>query len=125
MTAKIKSKKKEIKAQKKVKKNIQYSSFQILEAKYKTLLTNKFKNRKAYVPCDISKLTAAIPGTILTIDKTKGMEVKKGERILVLEAMKIKNQILSPVDATIKKVHVSETNVVFKNQLLVEFEKIS
>lgn len=99
-----------------------FVNFQIFEAKYKTRLTKIYENRKPYTPKDNSLLLAVIPGTILKIYKQENTVVKEGDRLLVLEAMKMKNQILSPVDGLIKKIHVKEGDIVPKNELLISFE---
>jgi biotin carboxyl carrier protein len=129
-TAKVKETKKKDtkkKASKKKKSNANtfddLVNFQIFEAKYKTRLTKSYKERKPYVPEDKTKLTAVIPGTLLKFYKKEGCKVKEGTKVLVIEAMKMKNQILAPVSGVIKKIHVEEGSIVSKNQLLIEFEK--
>jgi biotin carboxyl carrier protein len=47
--------------------------------------------------------------------------VKKGDAILILEAMKMENVIKSPIDGTIKQIVVSEKQAVDKNQALITF----
>ena len=62
-----------------------------------------------------------MPGLILKIMAEPGQSIKKGEPILILEAMKMENVIKSPVDGVIKKVLVKEKDSVPKNQVLIEF----
>ena len=88
--------------------------------KYKTLLTEKFKNRKVYVEKDPRQIMAFIPGTINKVYVKPGQKIKCGDRILTLEAMKMKNIINSPLDGIVKEVHVKQGKVVAKNELLVE-----
>ncbi len=45
-----------------------------------------------------------MPGTILEVRVTEGAAVKKGDILLILEAMKMENEIMSPCDGTIKQV---------------------
>ena len=87
---------------------------------YKTALTEKFKNRKQYEEPDINFIKAFIPGTIVDIKVKQGQRVTEGEPLLLLEAMKMRNIIAAPKDAKIKKLWVKKTDMVFKNQLLIE-----
>ena len=50
------------------------------------------------------KVNAPMPGTILEVRVTEGATVKKGDILLILEAMKMENEIMSPCDGTIKQV---------------------
>lgn len=53
-------------------------------------------------------ITAPMPGKILSIKVKPGDQVKRGQVLLILEAMKMENEILSPRDATIKEIKVAE-----------------
>ncbi len=92
------------------------------DCRYKTKLSKKFKNRKKYEPRNPKEITAFIPGTIKDIFVKKGSKVKNGDRILTLEAMKMVNDVVSPVDGKVKKVWIKVGEKVTKNQLLVELE---
>jgi biotin carboxyl carrier protein len=50
------------------------------------------------------KVTAPMPGTILQIKKGGGETVKKGETIMILEAMKMENEIIAPRDGVIAQI---------------------
>ena len=54
------------------------------------------------------KVCAPMPGTILDIKTAVGSTVKKGEVLLILEAMKMENEILSPMDATVQQMLVAK-----------------
>jgi biotin carboxyl carrier protein len=71
---------------------------------------------------NVSRIEAPMPGLILDIQVSAGQEVKEGDPLLVLEAMKMENVILSPRDGIIKKVAVQIGAAVEKKHLLVEFE---
>ncbi|OQP46875.1 acetyl-CoA carboxylase biotin carboxyl carrier protein subunit [Niastella yeongjuensis] len=70
----------------------------------------------------IKQIKAPMPGLVLNIDVTDGQPVKEGDRLLILEAMKMENSILIHADATIKKVLVTAGQAVEKNQVLIELE---
>ena len=63
-----------------------------------------------------------MPGLILEILVSKGQEVKENESLLILEAMKMENVIVSPREGIIKSITVGKGDAVVKNQLLLEFE---
>lgn len=89
---------------------------------YQTKLTKKYSFRKVYKPADKSVIRAFIPGTIRKIYVSVGQSLQRGDKILVLEAMKMNNDIITPVNAVIKAINVREEEVVVKNQVLVELE---
>ena len=91
-------------------------------AVYKTMLTAKFRNRKHWNRPDERKVVAFIPGTIQEIMVEEGMEIEQGTPLLILEAMKMKNNLLAPVTGVIKKIHVTVGDHVPKSHLLMEFK---
>jgi len=70
----------------------------------------------------VSNLKAPMPGLIHSISVEAGQEVKKGDALLILEAMKMENIIKSPTDGTIAKIHIEKGNTVDKGQLMVSFD---
>lgn len=100
----------------------EFKYFQVEFARYKTLLTKKFENRKPYKPIDKKKIKAFISGTIIKIITKENKKVNTGDKLLILDAMKMYNEILSPAKGVIKKIHVETGQSVSKNQLLIEFE---
>jgi biotin carboxyl carrier protein len=69
----------------------------------------------------INDIKAPMPGMVLNILVGEGQQVKKGDSLLVLEAMKMENVLKSPTDGTIKKVVAIKGTAVEKNQLLITF----
>ncbi len=57
-------------------------------------------------------MTAPMPGTILDIMVTEGQTVKKGEIILILEAMKMENEIAAAADGVVSKIYTSKSATV-------------
>ena len=70
---------------------------------------------------EINELIAPMPGAIIDVAVKEGDEVKTGDTLLILEAMKMENIIKSPTDGTIQKLHVEKGNNVEKNQVLISF----
>ena len=70
----------------------------------------------------VNNIKAPMPGLIVNILAPEGTEVRKGDGLLILEAMKMENAIKSPRDGKIKKVHVQLRQAVEKNQVLLDFE---
>jgi biotin carboxyl carrier protein len=69
----------------------------------------------------VNDIKAPMPGMVLNILVTEGQEVKKGDPILVLEAMKMENVLKSPTDGIIKKIAINKGVAVEKNQILIQF----
>ncbi|MFM6954717.1 MAG: biotin/lipoyl-containing protein [Sphingobacteriaceae bacterium] len=69
----------------------------------------------------VAELKAPMPGLVLSVFVKEGDEVKKGDNLFVLEAMKMENIIKSPADLTIKAVKIKPTDKVEKNQVLIQF----
>ncbi|MCD6658693.1 MAG: acetyl-CoA carboxylase biotin carboxyl carrier protein subunit [Lentimicrobium sp.] len=88
--------------------------------KYKTTLTKKFMARKSYEPADLNKVYSFIPGTIRKVFVKEGAKVKQGTHLLELEAMKMVNNIVAPVDGIVTRINVKSGDLVAKNFLLVE-----
>ena len=88
--------------------------------KYRTRYNTKFEKRKSWESPNPKKITASIPGTILKVFTKVGQEVKKGEPILLLEAMKMKNKILFNLDGKVKSIKVKEGERVPKDHLMLE-----
>ena len=63
---------------------------------------------------------APMPGTILKVVKAEGDAVKAGEVVLVLEAMKMENEITAPADGTIASLSLAAGNTVAGGDLLFE-----
>ena len=54
------------------------------------------------------KITAPMPGTILAVNVTSGSAVKKGDVLMILEAMKMENEIMAPCDGAVTSVAVTK-----------------
>jgi acetyl/propionyl-CoA carboxylase alpha subunit len=66
------------------------------------------------------EITAPMPGTVIRVLVNEGATVSAGERLVVLEAMKMETPLLAPYDATVRSVHVREGDRVAARAVLVE-----
>ncbi len=89
---------------------------------YKTRISKKFANRKLYKPADPKIILSFIPGTVLEISVVEGQKVKKGEVLMILDAMKMKNRLKSNMDGKVKSVSVKNGDRVSKGTVLLELE---
>jgi len=74
-------------------------------------------------PADIKGeiLRAPMPGTILSVAASVGQAVKRGDILLVLEAMKMENEIVAHIDGTISGIYVQKGSTVNAGDTLVAF----
>lgn len=70
----------------------------------------------------VNDVKAPMPGLILNVKVAEGDEVKKGDILMILEAMKMENALKSPADGKVKAIKVKQGQNVEKNQLLIVFE---
>ena len=64
-----------------------------------------------------------MPGTILDIRVTEGKAVKTGEVLMILEAMKMENNIASEYNGTVKRIFVKEGSFVKAESVIMEIEE--
>jgi len=69
-----------------------------------------------------NKITAPMPGTILSIKKKVGDKIQKGDVIMILEAMKMENEIIAPEDGVVTSIDVSEGASVNTGDVLLTYE---
>ncbi|HKJ41804.1 MAG TPA: biotin/lipoyl-containing protein [Sunxiuqinia sp.] len=63
---------------------------------------------------------APLPGTILKINVVVGDQVKEGQSLMIMEAMKMENQVLSEKDGEVKSIRVKEGDAVLQDDILIE-----
>jgi acetyl/propionyl-CoA carboxylase alpha subunit len=68
-------------------------------------------------------LVSEMPGKIVKVFVKAGQEIKAGDPLLIMEAMKMENEMRSGHDSKIKSVHVKEGETIETNTLLISFEK--
>jgi biotin carboxyl carrier protein len=91
-------------------------------AVYKTTYTWKFENRVKWETPDPNYIYSFIPGTIIDIFIKPRDKVKEGETLLLLEAMKMQNQVRMPFDGEIVKIYVKRDDIIPKKHLMLEIK---
>jgi biotin carboxyl carrier protein len=89
---------------------------------YQTRISSRFENRKHYQPSDPRVILSFIPGTVLDIMIEPGQEVKKGDILMILDAMKMQNRLKCNMDGKVKSVAVKKGDKVSKGTVLLELE---
>ncbi|HJI56163.1 MAG: biotin/lipoyl-containing protein [Pseudoruminococcus massiliensis] len=77
------------------------------------------KAAPAAAPTSGEPLKCPMPGTIISVNVSAGQQVKLGDVVVVLEAMKMENEIKAPKDGTITSVNVNKGDAVESGTLLV------
>ena len=72
----------------------------------------------AAAPAGGEKIAAPMPGTILSVNVAAGDAVKKGQVLMILEAMKMENEIMAPCDGTVTSVAAVKGTAVESGALL-------
>ena len=67
--------------------------------------------------------TAPMPGKVLDVLVPEGAKVREGQDLMVLEAMKMENEIKSSLDGVVKAIHVKEGQALENGVLMMEVEK--
>lgn len=70
----------------------------------------------------LNNLKAPMPGLVLEVSVEVGQMVAKGDKVLILEAMKMENVLKSPGEGKVKAIKISKGQAVEKGQVLLEFE---
>jgi pyruvate carboxylase subunit B len=97
-----------------------YVDFVVTARKYKTQLTNKYINRPIWNKRPAGEVVSSLPGTVIQIVVREGQEVKEGELLMILEAMKMQNRILASVSGTVHEICVKEGDKISKNHLMMK-----
>jgi biotin carboxyl carrier protein len=97
-------------------------SFPVDGTVYETRLTRKMRERRPWQAADRRQITTLIPGSIVRVLVAPGQRVKRGQGVVVLEAMKMRNEVQAPRDGTVKTVLVAAGQTVAKGALLVELD---
>ena len=102
--------------------NKEFKDLIIQGAVYKTTYSRKFEQRVKWEAPNNNLLYSFIPGKIIDIFVKPRQKVKEGETILLLEAMKMQNQVRMPFDGEIVHIHIKRDETIPKNYLMVEIK---
>lgn len=80
-----------------------------MEKKEKTKIENK-------------RMTSPMAGKIVSVSIKEGEQVKEGNEMVIVEAMKMQNSLRTPQTGVVKKIHVQPGSTVKSGQILIEFE---
>jgi len=70
----------------------------------------------------VNEIKAPMPGLVLEVSVGEGDVIRKGDKVLILEAMKMENVLKAPGDGVVKTIRVERGSAVVKGQLLIELE---
>jgi len=105
-----------------MKENDKLGYLNIDTSLYQTRISEKFQNRKSYKPADPRIILSFIPGTVLDIFIEKEQSVKKGDTLMILDAMKMQNKLKCNMDGKVKSIAVKKGDKVSKGTVLLELE---
>ena len=69
---------------------------------------------------DLGDVSSPMPGKVVSVKVSRGDKVKKGDVLLVVEAMKMENEIHSPIDGVVEEVYVREGDQVNPDECLIK-----
>ena len=110
-----------------IEKNKHNLLIEINNKKYSIKLKNDLEDLLVKMGMDnfsentMNEVKAPMPGMVLKILINIGDEVKKGDNLIVLEAMKMENIIKATGDGIVKSINVRQADKVEKNQVLIQF----
>ncbi|WP_290901706.1 biotin/lipoyl-containing protein [Ferroglobus sp.] len=103
-----------------VEVELESKKFELPEVKH--VLIHEFHETKreiGKIQSSGNAVTATIPGTVVKLLVSEGEKVKLGDPLLILEAMKMENEIVSPKDGVVKEIRVREGERVETGQVLM------
>jgi biotin carboxyl carrier protein len=103
-------------------KKTEFKTLIIHGEKYKTTFTRKYENRKPWIKPDPRQIFSYIPGTVSELYVKEGQKVKRGNKMLILEAMKMLTTIEVPADGKISRINIKTGDRIPKGFLMIELE---
>lgn len=85
---------------------------------YKTRLSRKYEARRKWERPDPRIVRVELPGAVRAILVKPGQRVARGTPLIVLEAMKMQNEVLSPLDGVVAEIQVKVGQVLAKGELI-------
>lgn len=96
--------------------------FIVTARKYKTTLTEKFKNRPVWHKPYVGDVISHLPGTIVELEVKVGDEVEAGQLLLIHQAMKMLNRVVAPISGVVSEVNVQIGEQIPKDHLMVRID---
>lgn len=96
--------------------------FIVTARKYKTTLTEKFKNRPVWHKPYVGDVISHLPGTIVELEVKVGDEVEAGQLLLIHQAMKMLNRVVAPISGVVSEVNVQIGKQIPKDHLMVRID---
>ncbi len=95
---------------------------EVKQSKTPTIVRKRLPNeaKPASTGSVLKTINAPLPGNIFKLNVKEGDTVKKGETLLIMEAMKMENNILAEFDGIVKTIKIKEGDVVLQNDVLIE-----
>jgi len=78
--------------------------------------------RKGILGAGGGEINSPMPGLIVSVPISEGQTVVQGQTVVILESMKMQNELKAPAEGMVTKIHVKDGQTVDKNALLVEIE---
>lgn len=109
--------------------NLKWSKLPKLSSKTGLVNINETLNvYRGFKPSGLSNANAGdliteMPGKIIKVMTTEGAVVQAGDTLIILEAMKMENEVKAGIDGVVKLVHVSEGQVLESGHLMIEIEE--
>ncbi len=108
---------------KKYRVNVNNTLYEIeIEQINESDITTSSVKKTTTTPIEGEKIASPMPGTILNINVNAGDVVKEGQILMILEALKMENEIMAPRDGRIASVHVAKGASVESGTLLCVLE---
>lgn len=98
----------------------EFATIALESGDFQSLPTKKYLQRKTFEKESPGIIKAQIPGTVDQVLVAIGQSVRKGDTLMILEAMKMLNRIKAPIDGIVGQLPSAPGSKVSKNQLLVE-----
>lgn len=98
-----------------------YYEVEVYDPLYKFL--KPLANESDFESLFFAKITSPMPGLVVKILCKEGDQVNKGDKVIIIEAMKMENALLTPISGYVEKIYVKEGIAVEKGATLVEISK--
>ena len=82
----------------------------------------RFAEGEEKSPEGIVSIKAPMPGKVIKVNVAEGQEVRKNQSLVIVEAMKMENEIRSAAEGVVKRIHVSAGELVDSEKTLIELE---